>query len=56
MAYLEVLKGQHCGKIFELRTERTIIGHHPDCEIVLDSSLVSRQHAQVVSQRGGFVV
>lgn len=44
---LEIKTGPHAGERFRLTQERTVIGRHPACDIVLDASSVSRQHAAV---------
>jgi phosphoserine phosphatase RsbU/P len=54
MAYLQLVKGSRPGQRFHLRGERNVLGRHPSCEIVLDDSLVSRQHAQISNRRGEF--
>lgn len=48
MAVLQVLKGLTPGQQFPILAERSILGRHPDCDIVLDVGAVSRQHAQIV--------
>lgn len=48
MAVLQVLKGLNPGQVFSLDEERSVLGRHPDCTIVLDEGAVSRQHAQIV--------
>lgn len=35
---------------YSLSGEETVIGRHPDCQVQLDSNMVSRRHAQVVGQ------
>ena len=45
---IELRTGPHAGEISRLVKERTIIGRHPGCDIVLDASAVSRQHAAIV--------
>lgn len=56
MAFLQIIKGNHPGKILELRDERTVLGRHPSCEIVVDNAAVSRRHAQILSRHGEFVL
>jgi len=48
MAVLQVLKGKNPGQLFPLDRERSVLGRHPDCDIVLDAGAVSRQHAQIL--------
>lgn len=40
--------GLRPGQVLPLRGESTILGRHPDCDVVLESGAVSRQHARVV--------
>ena len=44
---LELKTGPRSGERFRLTGDRTVIGRHPACGIVLDASAVSRQHAAV---------
>ena len=44
---IEIKNGPHAGERFRLVQERTVIGRHPACDIVLDASSVSRQHAAI---------
>jgi len=48
MALLQILKGPTPGQQFALDREKSVIGRHPDCDIVLDVGAISRQHAQIV--------
>lgn len=54
MAFLKVIKGTNAGQVFELRGERTVMGRHPSCEVVLDNAAVSREHAQILESHGSF--
>lgn len=47
MAELVFVSGSRSGQRIALSTPRIVIGRHPACEIVLDISSVSRQHAAV---------
>lgn len=53
MANLQVIGGGPAGA-WELRGERTILGRHPRCEVVLDDGAVSRRHAQILESHGSF--
>jgi serine phosphatase RsbU (regulator of sigma subunit) len=44
---LEIKNGPRAGERFRLFQERTVIGRHPACDVVLDASSVSRQHAAI---------
>jgi len=48
MAVMQVLAGPETGKVYTVERERTILGRHPDCDIVLDVAAVSRQHARIL--------
>ena len=52
MSFLVLLTGAKAGERYRLVKERTIIGRHPGCDIVVDSGAVSRQHAAVVYDEG----
>ncbi len=55
MAYLKAANGPQNGAVYQLQTERTRMGRHPDCEILADSSgSVSRLHAEITNRDGGF--
>ena len=54
VAFLQIVKGSRPGQVLELRGERTVLGRHPSCEIVLDNAAVSRQHAQITNRHGHF--
>lgn len=54
MATLLLLKGSNPGQRFEIRSERTVIGRHPECDIVVDAGAVSRQHARINQSNGAF--
>lgn len=47
MAELVFLSGSRSGQRVALTTPRIVLGRHPACDIVLDMSSVSRQHATV---------
>jgi len=56
MAILQVLKGSNPGQQFPLDAARTVIGRHPECDIVLDMGSVSREHAQILREDDAFLV
>jgi diguanylate cyclase (GGDEF)-like protein len=45
---LTVLRGCDVGKTFTLDSDRIVIGRAPECEIWLDDSCASREHARIV--------
>jgi carbonic anhydrase/acetyltransferase-like protein (isoleucine patch superfamily) len=53
---LELQTGPHKGERHRIVKDRTVIGRHPACEIVLDVSAVSRQHAVVTRQGSETVI
>jgi pSer/pThr/pTyr-binding forkhead associated (FHA) protein len=53
---LVVVKGENSGSRYALASDLVTIGRHPDSDIFLDDVTVSRRHAQVRRERGGFVV
>ena len=56
MAAVRTFLGLRPGQILPLRGESTILGRHPDCDIVLESGAVSRQHARIVNMDDNFYV
>ncbi len=56
MARFRVLVGDNAGQFFQLDRPKHVVGRHPQCEIVVPSGAVSRNHAQVVRRDGGFFV
>jgi serine phosphatase RsbU (regulator of sigma subunit)/pSer/pThr/pTyr-binding forkhead associated (FHA) protein len=47
MAELRTIEGPHAGGVIALDRESAVLGRHPECDIVLDSGAVSRQHARI---------
>ncbi len=47
MFYLSANNGPQAGKRYELRADRTLLGRHPECHVVVDIGAVSRQHAAI---------
>jgi sigma-B regulation protein RsbU (phosphoserine phosphatase) len=56
MALMKLQKGPNPGQEYVLDRDVHVMGRHPDCEIVLDVGAVSRQHARILRQNGGFYV
>jgi serine phosphatase RsbU (regulator of sigma subunit) len=48
VATLEALSGTAAGEQYKLNVEKSVMGRHPDCQIIIDSGAVSRQHAQIL--------
>jgi serine phosphatase RsbU (regulator of sigma subunit) len=45
--YLETLSGPDAGSRHPVEADRVVLGRHPDCDVVLDSAAISRQHAHI---------
>jgi phosphoserine phosphatase RsbU/P len=56
MALLEYLNGDRAGQRLQLPRQKSILGRHPECDIVLDQGAVSRQHAQISFLDGEYVI
>ncbi len=56
---MALLRTDHNGfgtHIFRLTSMQTVIGRHPDCAICLNHPTVSRRHARILFQQGGFMI
>ncbi len=51
---LVVKRGPNAGSKFVLDSDVTKAGRHPDSDIFLDDVTVSRRHAEIVHDRGGY--
>jgi serine phosphatase RsbU (regulator of sigma subunit)/pSer/pThr/pTyr-binding forkhead associated (FHA) protein len=56
MAILQVIAGENAGERHTLSGNKAVLGRHPDCDIVLDSGAVSRQHAQISLLSGEYFI
>lgn len=54
--YLQILAGAELGRKHPITADRMVLGRHPDCDIVLDSAAVSRQHAAMLRVNGDYYV
>jgi len=54
MGMLVVKRGPNAGSKFVLESDVTRAGRHPDSEIFLDDITVSRRHAEIVRNNGGY--
>ena len=52
MAVLQAIEGLPAGQVFPLEKDSAILGRHPECDLVLDSGAVSRQHARIIQVEG----
>lgn len=56
MAVLQAIQGDRPTNILPILGAKSILGRHPDCDIVLDAAAVSRQHAQILTDNGRFLI
>ncbi len=56
MPYLDAVTGPAMGRRYSLDASQYILGRHPDCDIVLESGSVSRQHAKLVQSGTKYVL
>ena len=56
MPFLKVIKGNCAGQVLALSGATVVLGRHPSCQITLDDGSVSRQHAQIVEEKGHFIL
>jgi serine phosphatase RsbU (regulator of sigma subunit)/pSer/pThr/pTyr-binding forkhead associated (FHA) protein len=54
MAVLRTLQGSNPGELFPLEGESVVLGRHPQCDLVLESASVSRQHAKIILNEGNY--
>ncbi len=52
--YLE--NGPQVGSSYQLASGKTVVGRHPDCDVVVDVGAVSRKHAQFLEMGGQYYV
>ncbi len=56
MAMLEVLVGDSPPNAYEIVRRETVVGRHPQCDIVLPDTTVSRQHAKIFCEKDGYYI
>jgi len=56
MPYLDAVTGPAMGRRYPLENSQYVMGRHPDCDIVLESGSVSRQHAKVSKSGTSFIL
>lgn len=56
MPYLDAITGPAMGRRYQLENSQYILGRHPECDIVLESGSVSRQHARISKNGPSFVL
>ncbi len=54
--FLQLVQGTHPGQRFSLDDERSVLGRHPDCHVVIEGGAVSRQHAEIIRTGQEFVL
>jgi serine phosphatase RsbU (regulator of sigma subunit)/pSer/pThr/pTyr-binding forkhead associated (FHA) protein len=54
MAVLRALLSPDPGELFPLESDTNVLGRHPQCDIVLESAPVSRQHARISMRDGNY--
>lgn len=54
MSHLVAKIGPQQGRRYDLNVPKTIMGRHPDCQIVVEVGAVSRQHCAVSEDNGDF--
>ena len=55
-ASLRVIAGNGTGDVYPICGSPVRLGRHPDCEITIDASAVSRFHAHLVADQDGYAV
>jgi serine phosphatase RsbU (regulator of sigma subunit)/pSer/pThr/pTyr-binding forkhead associated (FHA) protein len=56
MAHLKITSGDNSGERYELGDREMLMGRHPDCQIILKDSTVSRRHARITTDGNGYYV
>jgi phosphoserine phosphatase RsbU/P len=56
MALLQLSNSSGTSEDVKVEQDRMVLGRHPDCDIVLDSASVSRQHAQLLREGGQYFI
>ncbi|MFO0012993.1 MAG: SpoIIE family protein phosphatase [Planctomycetota bacterium] len=56
MPYFDTVTGPAMGQRINLIRDHYVLGRHPECDIVLESGAVSRQHARAVRTATGYAI
>src|SRR5436190_753189 len=56
MYFLVANNGPQAGRKYELKGDKSILGRHPDCHIVVEVGAVSRNHCQVVREGNDYKI
>jgi serine phosphatase RsbU (regulator of sigma subunit) len=54
MPFVKATNGPEAGRRYDLNGPESVLGRHPDCQIVVDVGAVSRQHAKILTVGGDF--
>ena len=56
MYFLVANNGPQAGRKYELKGDKSILGRHPDCNVVIEVGAVSRNHCHVVREGNDYKV
>ena len=56
MATLEIDSGEGPAKRIEIDRREVVVGRHPQCDVVLSDTTVSRRHARIICEKDGYYV
>src|SRR5262245_51532285 len=56
MSTLVTLQGPNAGRSYSLDPRRSLIGRRPDSTVCLESLAVSREHAHILCEDGGYIL
>ena len=56
MAFLTANNGPQAGRRYELDRPESVLGRHPECDVVIDVGAVSRYHCKVIGDGTTFLV
>ncbi|MEX0819794.1 MAG: SpoIIE family protein phosphatase [Pirellulaceae bacterium] len=56
MASIKIISGANTGETYSLDVRETLLGRHPECQVVLKDSTVSRRHARFVKEDGYYAI
>ena len=50
MAFLTANNGPQAGRRYELDRPESVLGRHPECDVVIDVGAVSRHHCKIIAE------
>ena len=56
MAFLIATNGPQAGRRYVLTNDESVLGRHPDCDVIIDVGAVSRYHCKIVSEDNKFSI